>query len=148
MKTVPAGTATPDDLNYTKEQSLSLFGVPDHGDTGNTALPNMLQPDLALGAARPEFVNRVLCPDGSLLSDTADMVANAIERATAQMMSAAVDDVSVQYAIETALKVKELQAHIAENRFLFVVDAELANPIYFQCATPGNPDVYPQETTA
>jgi hypothetical protein len=35
----------------------------------------------------------------------------------------------------------ELEDAIAQQRFLFLVDADLVTRIYFQCAVPGNPDV-------
>ena len=144
MRTVPAGTTTTDALAYTSEQCRALFGVASHVDEG-TALPNMLQPDIEFGAARPEFVNHVLCPDGTLLATADDVLANAKERAQLLLAAGDVTKPDTIEAVSGATRqIAAIAAHLAERRFLLIVDAELNPRIWFQCATPMNPDVYPQ----
>ena len=102
--------ATPSD--YTDAQWAALTGV------------KQTTPKLKYGAARPEFVNRVMLPDGSISDDLAPVRA-----------AAATQDV------RESGNLSELESHIAQGRFLFIVDADLVPRIYFQCAVPGNPDV-------
>jgi hypothetical protein len=97
---------------YTDAQYAALEGV------------KQTVPRLKLGAARPEFANKVMLADGSISEDL-----------EAVRVAAAKQDP------REAGNIQELDAHIAQNRFLFIVDVDLVPRIYFQCATPGNPDV-------
>jgi hypothetical protein len=98
----------------------------DFTDAQYEALEGLKQtnPPLKFGAARPEFVNQFLLADGTLSTDR-----DAVSKAAAN-----------QSPVETG-NLWELNAHLAENRFLIVVDCDLVPRCYFQCATPGNPDV-------
>lgn len=75
-------------------------------------------------AAKPEFVNKVMLADGSISTDL-DAV-RAAARDQHQREPGSID---------------ELEAHIAEKRFLIIVDCDLVPRIYFQCAVQGNPDI-------
>lgn len=134
----------------------------DYTDAQYKALDAVKQttPRLKFGAARPEFMNHVMLPDGSISADLAPVRIAATAGALADRASyrAFIDqhrDAILDESLEPSLKeqfirlrsaskhdlVEELEAHIAEQRFLFIVDADLVPRIYFQCAVPGNPDV-------
>ena len=118
-------------LAYTAEQEATLASMKLDG------LPE------GRHAARAEFVNRVLRPDGSI-GDLAEMRAAAQEEVTTILSSGATDSASLQKAMDASRKLEEIDAMAAQNRFLFVVDENHLPVIYFQCAVPGNPDVYPE----
>lgn len=86
------------------------------------ALETMKAKGLTLGAARKEFVNQVLTHEGKIVKSPKSVLAAA-------------EAVSPE-------KLAEVEAHIAENRFLFVLDDAGLPVIYFQCHTGTNPDVY------
>lgn len=98
----------------------------DYTDAQYRALEAVKQttPPLKFGAARPEFVNHAMLADGSIVSDLTPIAAAA----------------ATQRANEPG-NLDELNAHIAEGRFLFIVDCDLIPRIYFQCHTGNNPDV-------
>jgi hypothetical protein len=145
MRTVAKGTtrpeATKDGLLYTTEQLLTLDGreaVPAAEDGSTAAIggvPSIKQEGLELGAARAEFVNHLLLPDGTIEDTAADMLANAREAVTTALTEGG--DV-----VNAAAALRAIELHLAEARFLFVVDETLAPLIFFQCAVAGNPDVY------
>lgn len=146
------GTKNPDPRvtpsEYTDKQYKALNGL------------KQLDPPLKYGMARAEFVNKILLPDGTISDDLAGMRA-AVAKSDAEDTAlfrefqskhtqAILDDtlspeLRAQYV---DLKywgvhdfVKEVEEHLAQNRFLFVVDAAMTPRIYFQCAVPGNPDM-------
>jgi hypothetical protein len=131
MTTLKAGkpSAPRTGLLYTEEQLASL--------------EKMKQKGLELGAARKEFVNHILCPDGTVISDVKTMLKHASDRVAELLADAGGDAAKLRAAANAADKRGEIEDHIAQNRFLFVVDENMTPVIYFQCATPGNPDVYP-----
>ncbi len=86
------------------------------------ALETMKAKGLTLGAARKEFVNNALTTDGKLVKSLQSVLAAAAKASP-----------------ETRA---EVEAHIAEKRFLFVLDDEGLPVIYFQAHTGSNPDVY------
>ena len=79
---------------------------------------------LRYGAARAEFVNKVLLADGTV-SDNLDPV-----RVAAAMQRP-----------DEPGNLAELQDALAQRRFLLVVDADMVPRTYFQCFVPNNPDV-------
>lgn len=75
-----------------------------------------------LRAAVADVANHVLWADGSISADIDTMVASVL-------------------ATGDKKKMDEVNAALAEARFLFVVDDGGVPGVYFQCAVPGNPDV-------
>lgn len=124
----PVNAGTPKPGSYFTEEQL-------------VALETLKQPGLELGAARAEFVNKVLLPDGSMSSDIDAVVSAAQARVPAILGGDTSNPAVLRAAADAAAKVQEIHAHIGEERFLFVVDQEQVPVIYFQCAVPGNPDV-------
>lgn len=106
MSRYAAGTPLPGS-SYTQEQYAMLEAT-------------IKQPGLQLGAAKAQYVNKTLCPDGTVVDDL-----DALREAAAE---------SEEHA-------EHLEAHIDERRFLFVVNEEGVPVVFFQCAVPGNPDV-------
>lgn len=127
MPRLKAGTESEGPLLYTKEQLETLETLKHEG--------------LRLGAARAEYVNHVLAPDGSVSSETGSMQASVREIMADLLAGDTSDPELLAAATSLAIKGKEIEAHIAENRFLFVVSENCIPLIYFQCAVPGNPDV-------
>jgi len=105
------------------------------------ALEEMKQEGLELGAARAEFVNKILQADGTVSDDIANIAREAGQRVADILSGDTSDPVVLQSATEAARKAKEIDAMIAEDRFLFIAGDDGLPIIYFQCATPGNPDV-------
>lgn len=129
------------------------------------ALPGLKQttPKLKLGAARSEFVNKVLLPDGTISTDTA--IYDKIVAATLQhdvddktRLASFVSGVQDRILTDelTLAEKRELHDlrywakhnqnaefidHWKQERFLFIVDANLIPRIYFQCVTPTNIDI-------
>lgn len=127
MPRLKGGTESEGPLLYTKEQLETLETLKHEG--------------LRLGAARAEFVNHILAPDGSVSSETGLMQASVRELLAEILAGDTSDPELLAAATSLAIKGKEIDAHIAESRFLFVVDDLCIPQIYFQCAVPGNPDV-------
>lgn len=138
--------ATPSD--YTDAQWKALDGV------------KQKDPPLRLGAARPEFANKVMLPDGTISDDlgavragiAAAMAAdrNALAAFTAAHTSAIVDDTLTPAQRQQLIRLRadakhplgdEFEDAVAQGRFLFIVDVDFVPRIYFQAAVPGNPDV-------
>jgi hypothetical protein len=106
------------------------------------ALEKMKQRGLKLGAAQKKYVNHLLNPDGTVTADTKVMLSAARKRSGDLLAGDTTDPAVLTQASQAAAKVKEIEAMIEEKRFLFIVDGAGLPVIYFQCATPGNPDVY------
>jgi hypothetical protein len=125
------------------------------------ALESMKQPGLVLGAVRAEYVNHALDKDGTLLSDIGLVKAAAkaaVAARRAELMAALdafnadtdPDETDTSHANKVSeatkaldaavLRHREIDAHVAEGRFLFVLDDDGAPSVYFQCAVLGNPD--------
>lgn len=139
------------------------LGTPsDYTDAQWKALEGVKQktPKLRFGAARPEFMNQVMLADGSISTDleavrAAAAAADVGDKSALEQFLAANKDAIVADTLPVKEKellvrlrsaaahnlVDELEAMIAEERFLFIVDVDLVPRIYFQCAVPGNPDV-------
>lgn len=111
---------------YTKEQKA--------------ALETMKQDGLELGAARKEFVNKILLPDGKVGKNIA-----ALRAAGAAALAEAVSNKDFKAAAIIQEKLRELDEHIEQKRFLFIAGDDGMPLIYFQCAVAGNTDVYPEE---
>jgi hypothetical protein len=113
---------------YTKDQREALEGLKHKG--------------LELGAARKEFVNRILLADGKVSKDVAGLrqvMAEAITKASEA------EDFKGAAALQDRLR--EFDEHVAQKRFLIVADDDGLPLIWFQCAVPHNEDVYPKEAT-
>jgi len=127
------------------------------------ALPNLFVKDreLLYNAARAEFVNKVLLPDGTVSEDLAPLRAatsqadqDDLARLT-KFTSARQEDIlrgklttaeqlelrDLQYWANHS-QAEELESHLAQQRFLLVVDANNVVHIWFQCAVDHNPDVH------
>jgi hypothetical protein len=95
------------------------------------------------GAARPEFINHVLDPQGNVNSDVGAVVAKAdAEVGRILSIEPKTPDV-LREATRAAERAAELRDHIEQNRFLFVLGDDGLPLIYFQCAVAHNRDVYP-----
>lgn len=112
------------------------------------ALETMKQPGLELGAARPEFVNKALNPDGHIDQDPSAVVARAQADLSRILAIEPKTPAVLRDATRASERLAEIQEHIAQNRFLFVLDDDGFPLIYFQCAVPGNPDVFPPAPAA
>jgi hypothetical protein len=126
------------------------------------ALPRVkhTSPPLKRGAARNEFVNQVMLPDGTI-GDHLEMVRQAtrehdeedIKRLDAFIAEHHDGVLRGNLSREDQFTLRDLQYwanhsqsdeledHITQNRFLFIVDANAVVRIYFQCVTADNPDI-------
>lgn len=117
-------------------------------------------PRLKYGAARAEFVNKVMLPDGTISDDleairvatmkhddddlkrldsfTAEHRDDILRGRLTPGLRAQLTD--LQYWANHS-QVGELEDHIAQQRFLLIVDANNVVRIWFQCVTPDNPDI-------
>jgi hypothetical protein len=123
------------------------------------ALEKSLDPNAPVRAAKAELVNHFILPDGSIVAgdehqgDTLSLMQKRHEEATvaahAALDSESADPVETQRLLESAtrarFRVAEVKDHFEQGRFLIAVDEEGEPVTYFQCAVPGNPDVFPQE---
>lgn len=100
-----------------------------------------------LGIAEAKYANHVLLPDGTISKDTASLDA-AVRAAHKKALEGDLTKPDVlQNAAKHAAKMQEVTDHLAQKRFLFIVN-EAGEPIvYFQCATAKNPDL-PKKATA
>ncbi len=97
------------------------------------------------GIARDEHANQILLPDGRLTNDLDAMRTAAqenVRRTAAELLAATRATRPAARAAANAAQdlVDEIEDHIAQQRFLFIVDESLTPRIYFQCAVEGNPD--------
>lgn len=113
---------------YTKEQ--------------REALEKMKHKGLDDGAARPEFVNKILLADGKVSTDLAGM-----RKALNGHIDEAVEVEDYKGAAGLQAKLRELDEHVSQKRFLVVADDEGLPLIWFQCAVKHNRDVYPKEAS-
>lgn len=154
----PVKFATPD----AQSPALAAVHRSEYTDAQWRALDRVKQtsPALKLGAARNEFVNKVMLHDGTISDDLDD-----IRRATVQADKDDLvrleeftrthrDDIlkgtldrelrpqltDLQYWANHS-QTNELEEHIEQKRFLFIVDANKVVRIYFQCVTEDNPDI-------
>jgi hypothetical protein len=112
--------------NYTAEQLEALEGMKDRAYT--------------FGIARAEFANTLLLPDGSHSTDLERMKA-AVKATLADILSGDTSDPKVlERATAASRAAIEVAEHITQKRFLFIVDGNCLPVIYFQCATPDNPE--------
>jgi hypothetical protein len=121
------------------------------------AFEKALDPNAPVRAAKAEFVNHFLLPDGTIERNEeyhASMIAKA-ERDKDDAIRAAHaaldgnDPAEALRAAEAAAHATarrgEVEDHLAQSRFLFAVDEEGMPVVYFQCAVSGNPDVFPPQ---
>jgi hypothetical protein len=108
----------------------------------HAALEALKVPDLFPGMAREEFVNAALAPDGTVIPDAEGQLIAAAKERAAEILSGDLSDPSVlEDATRAARLVQEVVDHVAERRFLFVVDVHMTPVVYFQCAVAHNPDL-------
>jgi len=124
-------------------------------------------PELLRGAAGAEFVNKVLLADGTISSDLAPVRAAAAaadqegpeklkafgaEHHDAIVAGTLAPDLRAQLVElqreASHARVDELEDHLAQERFLLVVDADQIVRIWFQCAVDHNPDVHLADGTS
>lgn len=145
-------------------------GTPsEYTDLQYKALDKITKTDrpLRLRAARPEYMNHILLPDGTISADVQAML-TAVEKQQKidrdafvsfqkENTQAILDDALSPDLRQTYIELKQWGNHdwltevtsaIQESRFLFVVDANMTPRIYFQCDVPNNPDVEPLEPAA
>jgi hypothetical protein len=112
--------------NYTIEQLTALEDMKDHS--------------FLYGIAKSKYVNKALLPDGTLLDDASALTGN-ITTALENAMKQAPTPANLQAALNLATKSDEINEHIAQERFLFIVNEDASRIIYFQCAVDHNPDL-------
>lgn len=113
--------------SYTAEQLAALETMKDRAYT--------------LGIARAELANTVLHPDGTT-SDDVTTVINAAREALAALLAVEPKTAAtLRDATVAAARIEEIVDHVAQHRFLFVVDAQGLPVVYFQCAVDENPDL-------
>lgn len=129
-----AGTpVTGEYSNFTAEQLRTLEEIKDRS--------------YALGIAPAKYANHVLLPDGKIVKETSAL-ASAAKAAHKEALSGDLADPAVLIrASVAAAKVQEITDALAQERFLFVVNADGLPVVYFQCATSDNPDL-PRKATA
>lgn len=117
-------------------------------------------PSLVYGAARNEFVNHVLRADGTIDTDLSVVRAALVQadqddvtRLNAFTAQHKDDILRGTLSKDLLIELRDLQFwanhsqtdefddHVAQQRFLFVVDVDFIPRIYFQCVTPTNPDI-------
>lgn len=105
------------------------------------ALEEMKDTKYALGIAQSKYVNHVLHPDGSVTKDVSGLE-RSVKATLKEHLSGDLTDPDVLgKAQAVARKAQEVSDHIAQKRFLFVVNNEGEPVVYFQCATKDNPDL-------
>jgi hypothetical protein len=129
-RNISAGTPITDPLSgytsYTAEQLGALEGMKD--------------PAYTFGIARAEFANTMLLPDGTHSTDLEPM-RTAAKRAREDILAGDTSDPAVlERARRVAALGQEISDHILQKRFLFIVDRNYLPVVYFQCATPDNPE--------
>ncbi len=112
-----SGTETSGPLLYTveQEQTIEEIGIKDVR---------------GLRFIKEQYVNYILAPDGRL---------HNTEAAHGAMAMAALLDPNADSRQGPSLS-EELSEHIAQKRFLFVVNSQGQPVIYFQVATKNNPE--------
>jgi hypothetical protein len=119
--------------SYTAEQLQALEEIKDRS--------------FALGIAPAKYANHVLLPNGKIVKDVASLE-EAAAAAHKRVLSGDLTSPAVLIAAaQAAAKLQEVQDHIAQKRFLFVVDADGLPVVYFQTATKNNPDLPLRATT-
>jgi hypothetical protein len=129
MTRLDAGTpVTGPYSSYTAEQLVALERMKDRA--------------YALGIARAEFVNKVLFPNGDVSDDIVGVV-DAVRAALVGILNTGdlTDPAQLDRAAVAARRTKEVAEHIAQGRFLFVVDVDRLPVVYFQCVVEHNPDL-------
>ena len=104
-----------------------------------SAIETMKQEGITDTTARAEFANKVLATDGTVSTDTVGMVA-ATKAAVQKHLSEGSETEHLEKATAASRKVREVEEHLEQGRFLFVVDEDGIPLVYFQCAVAGNPD--------
>jgi hypothetical protein len=125
-----AGTPITDPLSgytsYTAEQLEALEGMKDRAYT--------------FGIARAEFANTMLLPDGSHSTDLEPLKTAPKQQIDGILAGDTSDPQVLERARRVAAIGKDISDHILQKRFLFIVDRHYMPVIYFQCATPDNPE--------
>jgi hypothetical protein len=109
------------------------------------AVNGMKQGGLRLGAVPAAFVNNVMAPDGTLSHDVEGMLARANGEVARILATEPKTAAVLRDATRAAERSAEIEEHVSQKRFLFILGDDLLPLIYFQCATEGNPDVQPAE---
>jgi hypothetical protein len=127
-RNISAGTPITDALSgythYTAEQLEALEAMKDRAYT--------------FGIAKAEYVNKVLRPDGTVSDDVGAMQLAASGARDALLKGDTSDPAILRAAADVAARAKEIDDHIGQRRFLFIVGPDGLPVIYFQCATPDN----------
>lgn len=104
------------------------------------ALAKTYKPGLRLNAAKAKFANNVLHVDGTIDDKVGNLVKNVDKKIKALLADEPTEQ-NLRAAADLAAKKKEIENHIEQKRFLFVLDKDDVPVVYFQCAVPNNPDV-------
>jgi hypothetical protein len=105
--------------SYTAEQLAALEEIKDR--------------KYALGVAKASYVNQVLHADGSFSKDVASLEKTAKARVAELAKGDLTNPDHLREMENAARKLQEISGHIAQQRFLFVVNGDKI--VYFQCAT-------------
>jgi hypothetical protein len=157
---LPAGTQTPDALAYTAEQRAALATMLDDryelGIARAEFVNHCLHPDGTISDDLSLVRQAVLDRGAEAAEEVARAQAilnagsNAVLRASAKDKAAArqaFDKAQQEYAallqqqLAATRMPNEVELHVEENRFLFVLGENGLPAIYFQCATADNPDL-------
>ena len=112
-------------ITYTPEQRATILEIAD--------------PRFELLIAKAQYKSMALLPDGTLSTDLSAFVPAAQARVAALIAVGTSEALSA--AAFAQARVTEIEDSIAQDRFLFVVGDDSLPIIYFQCATPTNPDL-------
>jgi hypothetical protein len=131
----------------------------EYTDAQYAALDALKEPGLKYGMARAEFANKVLLPDGTISDDldavrsatkAADEMDTANWRAFRTQHADEILDGTLRPELRAQLQdlryhgvkelARELDEHIAANKFLIVVDADSVARIYFPVVDESHPD--------
>jgi hypothetical protein len=119
-KTQPQGTPIEGAYDsYTAEQLAALEEIKDR--------------KYALGIAKASYVNNVLHADGSFSKDVTTLEKSAKAEVTKLASGDLTDPDHLRKMELAARRLQEITSHIAQERFLFVVNGDKI--VYFQCAT-------------
>lgn len=115
--------------------------VPHYTQEQFDAIPSLGDPGWTPRFARKEFVNAVLAPDGSIIKDGAKLVLKAVKDRLQATLASKPTKENLIVAADLTAKLDEVEEHIKQGFFLFIVDETYYPRTYFQCAVPGNPEL-------
>src|SRR5688572_9709445 len=92
-------------------------------DEQRAALAKTFKPGLRLNAARAKYANHVLYADGTI-DDNVDALVKNVDKRVRSLVAEEPTEQNLRAAADLAAKRKEIEAHIEQKRFLFVLDKD------------------------